>query len=347
MNRNSLHSLLAISSLLAAAACGTGETREVPAADAATTTRAGATLAMVLDTLLPERIAAHGTAAPVREATLSTKLMASVTEVLVLEGDLVRAGQLLVRLDAREIAAKAEQVSASVTAAEAMQAQAAAHAARIRALFADDAAPKSMLEAAEASLAQADAGLRAAHAAGAEVQAVGAYAEVRAPFAGRVTQRFVDPGAFAAPGAPLVTVQDAATLRITAHVTPDAARTVRAGQQIAATVEGVETVATIEGVVPVMGSLYAVNAIVQNRGGEFLAGSAAELRVPARARRVLAIPADAITREGDLIGVLVRTETGDARRWIRIGVQVGELVEVTAGLRAGERVLRRSTVGEN
>jgi membrane fusion protein (multidrug efflux system) len=346
MNRSLMKPLITLAAVLAATACGTGEARELPVTNAFLASL-DAPVATVVDTLLPTLLSADGVAAPLREATLSTKLMATVTAVLVQEGDLVRAGQLLVRLDARDIEAKTEQVAASVAAAEAMESQAAVHAARIRALFADSAAPKAMLEAAAASLAQATAGLRAARAAGAEVRAAGAYAEVRAPFAGRVTQRFVDPGAFGAPGAPLVSVQDVSALRISAHLTPDAARSLRRGQVLNALIEGEAAQATIEGLVPVIGSLYAVNAIVPNRAGAFLAGSAATLLLPAGTHQALAIPSDALRREGDLVGVTVRTDAGDTRRWIRIGASVGGLVEVTAGLRAGERVLRGQVVGEN
>jgi len=51
---------------------------------------------------------------------------------------------------------------------------------------------------------------------------------------GIVTRRYVDPGAFAAPGAPLVTVQDASQLRIRATVSPDAAQSVKRGDRLEA-----------------------------------------------------------------------------------------------------------------
>lgn len=348
-NKKMAYMLVAVTTLLAATACGVSEAREVRDATNANIVTTDALVATVLDTLLPNVIEADGIAAPMREAMLSTKLMATVIEVLVQEGDMVRAGQLLARLDARDVTAKAEQVAAAVAAAAAQQTQAAAQVARMRALFADDAAPKAMLEVAETQLAQADAGLRAARAAGAEVSAISSYAEVRSPFNGRVTQRFVDPGAFAAPGAPIATVQDDSKLRLTAHVTPEAARTLRAGQTIDARIEGVPAKARIEGVVPVMGSLYAVNAIVENDQGAFMAGSAAALQLRTGTRRALAVPADAITNEGDLVGVVVRTEKGDSRRWIRTGARTGaragDLIEVTSGLRAGEQVVRRGTDG--
>ncbi|MCL4214944.1 MAG: efflux RND transporter periplasmic adaptor subunit [Gemmatimonadales bacterium] len=340
--------ILALSLPLVVAACGPEAATDAHASTAQQApTPTDLRTALVADTTLPGALVLHGSAAPLREATLSTKLMASVTEVLVHEGDVVRAGALLVRLDGRDLAAKAEQVAASTAGAQAMQAQAAAHAARMRALFAQDAAPKATLEAAEAALAQADAGLRTARAAAAELSSVASYAEVRAPFAGRVTARFVDPGAFAAPGAPLVSVQDATSLRITAHTTPEGARSLARGQVLEAMVEGTPVQATIEGVVPVAGGLYAVNALVANREARLLAGSAASLRIPTAPRRVTVIPRDALIREGDLVGVQVLTDAGVARRWIRIGGERGELVEVNAGLRAGERVVRASTPGAN
>jgi RND family efflux transporter MFP subunit len=341
MTNSAMKSLLTLSMLLTAAACGAGEAHEQTAPTASPASDAP-TFA-VIDTLLPALTSADGVAAPMREATLSTKLMAAVTAVLVQEGDMVRAGDPLVRLDARDLTAKREQIAASVAAAEAMYAQANAHAARMRALFADSAAPKAMLEAAEASLAQAASGLRGATAAGAELTAVESYAEVRAPFAGRVTQRFVDVGAFAAPGAPLVSVQDASSLRVTAHVAPEQARGLRAGQRVSVSIEGVDAVATIEGVVPTMGSLYAVNAIVTNRDGRHLAGSAAALHLPSGTHRVLAIPVDALITEGDMVGVIVRVGATEARRWIRTGARADGLVEVTAGLKAGDLVVRRTT----
>lgn len=339
--------LTAASAALFLAACAPAAARTpLPEASGATLADTG-TVITVADTTLPVVIHAAGVAAPVREATLSTRLMAAVTAVLVTEGDVVRAGQPLVRLDARDLEAKREQVQASRAAAEAMVAQAAAHTARLRALFADDAAPKAMLEQAEVQLVQAESQRQAARAAAAELDAVSAYAEIRAPFAGVVTRRFVDPGDFAAPGAPVAVVQDASALRVTVHAAPDAVRALRAGDRVPATIEGVAATATIEGVVPAMGSLHAVNALVENRDGRLAAGSAATLALPAGTQRGIAVPVEALVREGDLVGVVVRTEGGDIRRWVRTGAMADGLVEVTSGLRAGDRVVLPTRRGEH
>jgi RND family efflux transporter MFP subunit len=294
----------------------------------------------VTDTSLAASIEAAGVAEPFARATLSTKLMGTVTEVLVREGDAVRAGQPLVRIDARDLAAKEAQVGASVAEAEAVHRDARVQAGRIRALHADSAATRAQLDAAETGLARAEAGVRAARAAAAELGAVRDYAVVRAPFAGTVTERFVDPGAFAAPGAPLVAVQDGSRLRISVSVAPEAVRGLRRGQPVDAVVEGTSARATVEGVVPAAGgSLYTVNAIVDNRAGRLLAGGAAWLALPQGVRPAVVVPAAAVRREGDLTGVLVRGPRGDALRWVRLGASAGGMIEVLAGLRAGERVV--------
>lgn len=302
--------------------------------------RATGSVYTVRDTTIQATIEAAGVASPIRQAILSTKLMGTVTAVLASEGDAVATGQTLVRIDARDLSAKSAQVAASVSDAESMYRDAETQARRIRALYADSAAAKAQLDAAETGFARAGAGLRAAHASAAELRAMSSYASIRAPFGGVVTKRFVDPGSFAAPGAPLVEVQDASRLRISVSASPDAVRGIRRGQFVGATIEGRPVRATIEGVVPTaIGNLYTVNALLPNPGGLFLPGSAATISLAQGTRRTIVVPIAAVLREGDLTGVTLRTGDGDQLRWIRLGTAAGGVVEVTAGLRAGDRVL--------
>lgn len=326
-----------VTGLALLAACG--PKRSERAGDVEVERVAGTPVAVV-DTVVDAAFDAAGVAEPFQQATLSTKLMGTVVAVLAREGDVVTAGQPLVRIDARDLAAKQAQVAATVTDAEASHRDALAQAARIRTLYADSAATKAQLEAVETGLARADAGVRAARAAAAELGAVSEYAVVRAPFAGVVTQRFVDAGAFAAPGAPLVTVQDVARLRITVSVAPAAVRSLRRGAPIGATIEGREVEAVVEGVVPAgAGNLYTINAIVANADRSLLAGSTASLALPVGQRRSLVVPIAAIRREGDLTGVVVRAAGIDELRWVRLGRADDGLVEVTSGLRPGDQVV--------
>ena len=330
---------------LSTAACSSHEDKTVatgailPAGDVVT----------IQSTTLRSHFNAAGTAEPITQATLSTKLMGTVVEVYVQEGDLVRRGQPLLRIDARDLAAKAAQVDAGIAQAEAVQGDALANAQRVRALYAQDAAPKAQLDAVEAGLARAEAAVRAAQAGAGELSALRDYAVVRAPDNGLVTRRMVDRGAFAAPGSPLMTIQNASVLRVRANASPDVVRGLTRGARIQAIIENVPVSATIEAVVPGMsGNMYVVNALVPNKDGRFLAGSAATLAIPLQERSAIAVPALAIVRQGDLTGVYTKAGNAFAIRWVRLGETAGSSVEVLSGIAVGDQILvPRSVAGVN
>lgn len=327
---------LGIAMLVAIAACSPSDPKTVDAAPV----RVRGDLYTVKDTVVQATFDADGVAQPLRLATLSTKLLGTVLSVLVNEGDAVVIGQPLVRIDASELRAKQAKVSASIADAEATRRDAMTQAGRIRALYADSAATRAQLDAVEIGLARAEAGVHLARASSAEVSAMTAYSVVRAPFAGVVTRRFVDPGSFATPGAPLVTVQDGTQLRISASTTPDIAQSIRRGQSLSVTVEGIALTARVEGVVPSStGNLYTINALVANARGTVMPGSSATLSLPQGSRTVLVVPVRAVSRSGDLTGVTMRTPDGDQSRWVRLGHNMGSVVEVISGLRAGDRVV--------
>ena len=282
---------------------------------------------------------AAGVARPVMEATLGTRLMGSVTHVGAREGQAVRAGQVLVRIDARDLAAQSRRLQASAAEAQAMLAEAELQLQRMRALYAEDAAPRAQLDAAETGHARARASVAAASAAAAELDAVASYSELRAPFDGVVARRMVDPGTFVAPGTPLMLVQDTRRLRVSATAAAGAVADLRAGERIEAVIEGVRVPAVIEGIAPGAAGLFTVNAIVDNPDGALPATGAAELALPAGVRTTTVLPRAAIRTQGDLTGVLLRQGEAVVTRWVRLGAERGDSVEVLAGLRPGDRIL--------
>ena len=327
--------LAAAALLLSLSACESSENKKPDAPE-----RVTGTSYIVKDTTVQAMFDVAGTATPLRQATLSTRLMGTVLEVLVHEGDRITAGQALARIDARDLEAKHSQAAAGIAEAEAVRRDALIQAGRIRALYADSAATRAQLDAVETGLVRADAGVRAARASSAELAAVSTYSLIRAPFGGIVTKRFVDPGAFATPGSPLLTIQDGYQLRIVASATPDVAAGLRRGQRIDAVVETREVIGVIEGIVPsASGNLYTINAIVSNANGSFLPGSTATLRIPSGSRRALLVPRAAVIRDGDLTGVTIRSSDRDELRWIRVGRVSGDMVEVDSGLRPGDVVI--------
>lgn len=295
----------------------------------------------VRDTILPGVIEAPARVEPLLDATLSTKLMGQVVEVPVHAGDQVRAGTVLVRLDARDLSARREQANAGLRSAEAALDEARLQANRLRALHADSAAPRAQLDAAEAGLVRADQAVRAARAGAMEVESLSDYAVVRAPFGGTVIERLVDPGAFAAPGSPLVRIEDASRLRLVASVEPVLASRLRRGATIEVSIEGVPTSGRVEAVVPDRSaSLVAIHVMVANPDRAFSSGSAATVSVPSGPRKAVLIPVTALVHRGDLTGVRVRSGPGGSvMRWVRVGRIHGGLAEVLSGLSAGDSIV--------
>lgn len=304
---------------------------------------------VVRDTLVESILEATGTAAPRLSADLSTRLMGKVLTVSVKEGDRVREGQFLLQVDGRDLDARSEGLVSGLDASRSQLALAETQARRMRSLFADSAVAKSALDQAETELERARAGLSQVRAQDAELKSIQGYSRIVAPFPAKVVSRKVDPGMMAAPGAPLLRVEDASVLRVSATTTTATARNLSTGDVLAARVDGHEVQAKVEGIVPSgAGNLAVVNAIVDNRADSLSSGAVATLLLPRGKRMVRLVPSAGLEREGDLVGVWVRTPQGDAKRWIRTGARIGDRLEVLSGLGEGDSVVVRSNiVGRN
>jgi RND family efflux transporter MFP subunit len=327
-------SIIAVASVVA---CG-----EAPATESAATLALAdqGQIILLRDTLIPDDVEAPATIEPVLSAVLSTKLMGRVVDVRVREGDVVAAGAVLVRLDDRDLAARREQADAGLRAADAAHNEARLQADRLRSLFADSAAPRAHLDAAEAGLVRAEQSVRGARAMAAEVEALTDYAEIRAPFGGVVVQRLVDPGAFVAPGMPLVRIDDPSRLRVIAAVPPSTVYAVRRGATVGVSIEGTHVTGTVEGVVPVSGaSLVNVQVLVGNASRRFSSGSAATVSIAGAPRKALLVPVTALVRNGDLVGVRVFAGGRMVTRWVRLGRERGGAIEVLSGLTAGDSIV--------
>ena len=157
-----------------------------------------------------------------------------------------------------------------------------------------------------------------------------------------ITKRFVDPGAFAAPGSPLLSMQDGRRLRITANATPGrrarpSARPAHRGNDRGNSGERDHrrrrSARRETSTRSTRSSTNAANGA--------LPGSTATLVASARRRARARRSASALIRQGDLTGVTLRTAQGDETRWIRLGAHDGRHGRGDGGA-AGRRSSRRS-----
>lgn len=323
---------------------------------------------------LPSVVEAGGVVRARSTATIASRVMAPVVDVLVRPGDRVRRGAPLVRLDAREINAAGARASAALDAAR-QSAEAAASDTRaaeaglrmarqthdrITTLQAKRSATPQELDQATASLSAADAQLAgavarsaAATAARDEAQAAmqgaqiaASYTVLTAPFDALVAERNVDPGTMATPGAPLLTLEDSTAFRLEVRLDEARAAQVAVGQTAEVSVgetsrpdvwrEGrVVEIARLDAASHGFVVKVELRDAAQARSGQF-----GRARFAGPTRRALTVPSAALLRRGQLTFVFAADIDGMARlRPISTGRAVGDRVEVLAGLRDGDGVV--------
>lgn len=325
---------LAAAAMAALAGCRT----EAPMTSKAN--RMEGTVHVVRDSVVESDLEVTGTAAPRLSADLSTRLMGRILSISVKEGDVVHPGQLLLRVDGSDLAARSEGVASAMAASSSQLELAETQVRRMRALHADSAVPRSALDQAEAELQRARAGVAQVRSQEGELRSIQGYSRIASPFTGRVVARLVDPGMMSSPGQPLLRVEDASILRVSAATTASTAQALLPGTRVKARIDGREAVARIEGVVPSgVGNLAMVNALVDNPDGVYPSGTVATLYLPRGTRTVRLVPRECVEQEGDLVGVWARTPQGDVRRWIRVGDAVGPFFELISGLAAGDTLI--------
>jgi RND family efflux transporter MFP subunit len=310
--------------LLVGSGCRSAPSEEVARAS---TTLEDIPAARVAPTEAMGRYRAAGTVRAARRAELSTRLMGRVESVRVRAGDQVRPGQLLLTVERASLTAAQQQATAALE-------QAAATLRRTERLYADSAAPLVQLEAARTAHAQAQAQARA-------VQADLAYAEVRAPFSGVVASRNVDPGDQAAPGQPLLVVEDRSRREIVVTGPDEVGERLHAGQAVAVEIGagGRRVTASIEAVVPGADPRSPTVEIRLSGPAGLAPGLAAVAELPAGGRSTLEVPASAVMRRGQLKGVYLFAPDSTLRlRWIRTGRERQSNIEVLSGLLPGDLV---------
>jgi RND family efflux transporter MFP subunit len=315
---------------------------EEPEAAALAGTPVRAPLSIVEPGLADMLLDAVGTVEPLAQATPATRVSGRITRIAADRGDRVEAGQLLVRVDSRDLQQGLERARAQAAQAEAAYRLAQADYDRAESLFNEDAIAQQGLDRARMARDGARAALDAADRSVGQSQAHLTYGDVRAPFAGLVTDRRVEIGDLAAPGQPLVTIERTDSVKVKVIVAESSIQGIKAGDSAIIDAADQHFAGIVESIVPTASPLsrsYEVRIVIDNRQGLLRTGQFARAGFKVGERRSLFIDNDLIVQQGQLRGVYVLTQGRALLRWLRLGVTQGNDVEVLSGLSAGERIV--------
>lgn len=284
-----------------------------------------------------------------RTAFIKARQAGEIRQVLVREGDTVKAGQLLVSQDSEEAGLRLKQAEEQAKSAQAQLAVARRNLENNRALvkqgFVSETALDTTLnneQAALATLQSAQAAVDLARKAVQDTQLV-------SPMAGVVSQRLAQAGERVSVDARILEVIDLGSLELQAAVPASDVLAIRVGQAVALQLEGTElaingriarlapSAATGSRAVTVYASLQRHPAL---RQGLFAQG-----QVTVAQFKTLAVPRDAIRQDRAQAYVLVLRDGRIQSQVVKLGRQgrsanssAGEWVEVVEGLREGDRV---------
>ena len=178
---------------------------------------------------------------------------------------------------------------------------------------------------------------------GAQVYA--GYARITSPIDGVVTVKNADVGTLAAPGSPLLTIENASSFRLEAAVEESRIREIKLNAPAKTIIDALgteELPGRVVEIVPAANAnsrTYTVKIDLPNRPG-MRSGMFGKARFAGGQREAILIPAAAVVQRGQLTGVYALDAKGIARlRLITLGKKFGDRIETLSGVTQGDRIV--------
>ncbi len=282
------------------------------------------------------------------KVTLSTRTSGYVDQIYVKVGDKVAKGKLLLSINNTDLQAKRAQVNASITEASAAYNIAEKDYNRYKNLFAENSASQKEMDDMTANFEMAKARLEAANQMKNEINAQFKYVDIKAPFSGVVTNKFIDAGDLANPGVPLISVEAPGNFEVTLTVPESEISQIKNGTKVNVLVKSISETLT--------GEVTEVSTSASNTGGQYyvkitlekteapiLSGMYTSVMFPTKRKsktNIVLVPVAVIVHRGQLSGIYTVSQTQTALlRWLRLGKTYGDKIEVLSGLNSEEQYI--------
>ena len=271
--------------------------------------------------LLTDKLFVSGKLIPDEEVDLSFETSGKIVDIFFTEGTFVNKGQLLAKVNDRQLQAQLDRLEAQMPLAE-------DRVFRQNALLQRDAVSKEAYEQVKTELATLNADIE-------NVKASIELTELRAPFDGVIGLRQVSTGAYASPSVVVAKLTRITPLKVEFAVPERYARQIRKGANLSFKVEGkLDAYHTLN-----------VRAIYPNTHGELLPGRYASIELSQNEiKDAIAIPSEAIVPEMGQNKVFVYRNGLAQPVDVEIGIRTEAEVQILRGLAIGDTILTTGTL---
>jgi RND family efflux transporter MFP subunit len=261
-------------------------------------------------------------------AGVEAKMSAKIERLHVVPGQLVKAGELLIELDPREMQARLDQ-------AIAVRDQAQQELKRATGLISEKTISQQEFDLAHSRQRVAAAGV-------AEGETMLGYARITAPFSGVITRKLADVGDLAMPGKVLLELEDPTALRLDAGVPEALVEHVKLDANYSITIP------TLNGTVE--GTCSELTPVADPNSRTFLVkfdlpatkglriGQFGRVAIPVGEGAALLVPSSAVIQRGQMELVFVASNNRAQLRLVKTGKRIGNEVEVISGIATNELV---------
>jgi membrane fusion protein, multidrug efflux system len=281
----------------------------------------------------------------VREAVVSSETNGRIVSAVQNLGARIGAGASIVQVDAEIKSIAVQQAAAQRLAAEAAVEKAELDHERNEQLFKQNAITKNQLELSALNVKSAQAQLKGAQTAESLAKRQLADAVIKSPFAGVVSQRFVNQGETVAPGMRIATIVDDSKMKLKVNIGEMEVTGLKVGDKVTVKVDALSA-QTFNGRVAAIGGkadqarTFLTEIEIDNPGHVLKSGMFARAEIAREAsREVPTVPTNAVMTNGKLTQVYLVNNGVAQLRAVKVGAATPDRVEIVEGVNAGDEVV--------
>ncbi|MDX1796339.1 MAG: efflux RND transporter periplasmic adaptor subunit [Hydrogenovibrio sp.] len=292
---------------------------------------------------IPLKVVVPGSIVPDQKALIASRLMGYIKDLNVKVGQAVKRGEPLFSIDSSDIKSGILKARSGYQQAQAALMDAKLDYDRFKRLYEDESVSKQQFDKINLKYKVAQENLVAAKTNLEQAKSQLQYANVKAPFDGVVVQKMAVAGDLAAPGNPVLALENRSSLSVQTQVSQDLYTVLRLGDTATVMIDGQKT--------PVTGTIYTLVSAADPKTRthtvklslpsyvDVNSGTFAHVGFKRGERQTIMVPEKAIINRSGIQGVFVVEGNKAYFRMVRLGEVIGDKVEIKAGLNLGDVIV--------